>query len=91
MDFPPDLEPHYIQVMMSVPYNLNSFSPYLAVGVTTSFLNTTDLFNTFYYYSGPFDRQNAGTLAEYTSETNKGNGNWLLVFGRLDQDPGSFQ
>ena len=72
MDLPPEVEPRYIQVMMSIPYNLNSFNAYLAVGISTAFLNTTGLFNELYYYDGPFTREKAGNLAEYTDEDNKG-------------------
>ena len=33
MEVPEDEDPTYVQIMMSVPYNLNSYSAYLAVGV----------------------------------------------------------
>ena len=58
--------------MMSVPYNLNSYSAYLAVGVDTMFLNSTGLFDHLYYYSGPFERASAGSLVEFTPEGGKG-------------------
>ena len=69
---PPDEEPTYIQVMMSVPYNLNSYNAYLAVGVDTMFFNSTGLFDHLYYYSGPFERAPAGSLVEFTPEGGKG-------------------
>ena len=69
---PADEEPTYIQVMMSVPYNLNSYNAYLAVGVDTMFFNSTGLFDHLYYYSGPFERAPAGSLVEFTPEGGKG-------------------
>ena len=60
----------YLQVMFSVPYNLNNYDSYLAVGVSGEYLNSSDggLFRTFYYYSGSFERAQAGRMAEYQSE-----------------------
>ena len=58
--------------MMSVPYNLNSYNAYLAVGVDTMFFNSTGLFDHLYYYSGPFERAPAGSLVEFTPEGGKG-------------------
>jgi hypothetical protein len=72
MELPLDEEPMYVQVMMSVPYNLNSYNAYLAVGVANSYYNSTGLFDQLYYYSGPFERAQAGNLVEYTSENDKG-------------------
>ena len=69
---PPEEDPTYIQIMMSVPYNLNSYNAYLAVGVDTMYLNSTGLFDHLYYYSGPFERAPAGSLAEFTPEGGKG-------------------
>ena len=57
---------------MSVPYNLNSYSAYLAVGVDNMYLNSTGLFDQLYYYSGPFQRAPAGSLVEYTPEGGRG-------------------
>ena len=60
-----------MQVMFSVPYNLNSYDSYLAVGVSGAYLNSSDgggAFKTFYYYSGSFQRSKAGRMAEYQSE-----------------------
>ena len=72
LELPPDEDPTYIQVMMSVPYNLNSYNAYLAVGVDTMYLNSTGLFDHLYYYSGPFERAPAGSLVEFTPEGGKG-------------------
>ena len=58
--------------MMSVPYNLNSYSAYLAVGVDNMYLNSSGLFDQLYYYSGPFERAPAGNLVEFTPEGGKG-------------------
>ena len=69
---PPEEEPTYIQIMMSIPYNLNSYNAYLAVGVDTMFFNSTGLFDHLYYYSGPFERAPAGSLVEFTPEGGKG-------------------
>ena len=71
LDLPEDQDPAYVQMMMSVPYNLNSYSAYHAVGVDSMYLNTS-LFNQLYYYSGPFQRAAAGTLVEFTPEGGKG-------------------
>ena len=71
-ELPPEEDPTYIQIMMSVPYNLNSYNAYLAVGVDTMYLNSTGLFDHLYYYSGPFERAPAGSLVEFTPEGGKG-------------------
>ena len=56
--------------MWSVPYNLNTYSAYFAVGVSDSYFNssytTNSLYNTLYYYSGTFERAEAGIMVEYT-------------------------
>ena len=72
LELPPEEDPTYIQIMMSVPYNLNSYNAYLAVGVDTMYLNSTGLFDHLYYYSGPFERAPAGSLVEFTPEGGKG-------------------
>merc|ERR1739844_888206 len=72
LELPPDEEPTYIQGMMSVPYNLNSYNAYLAVGVDTMYPNSTGLFDHLYYYSGPFERAPAGSLVEFTPQGGKG-------------------
>ena len=59
--------------MMSVPYNLNSYYAYLAVGIDTMYLNSTGLFDQLYYYTGPFERSQAGSLVEFTPDDGKGN------------------
>ena len=63
--------------MWSVPYNLNTYRAYFAVGVSDSYFNssyTTDsLYNTLYYYSGTFERAEAGTMVEYTIYERRGN------------------
>ena len=69
---PPEEDPTYVQIMMSVPYNLNSYNAYLAVGVDTMYFNSTGLFDQLYYYSGPFERAPAGSLVEFTPEGGKG-------------------
>ena len=75
LELDPEDEPEYLQVMFSVPYNLNNYDSYLAVGVSGVYLNVTDgggeLFNTFYYYSGSFQRAKAGNMAEFRSEKGK--------------------
>ena len=70
LELDPSDDPEYIQVMFSVPYNLNSYDSYLAVGVSPVYLNSSDggVFKTFYYYSGAFQRAKAGRMAEYQSE-----------------------
>ena len=59
--------------MWSVPYNLNTYRAYFAVGVSDSFFNssytTESLYNTLYYYTGTFERAEAGTMVEYTMKT----------------------
>ena len=73
LELPPETEnPTYIQVMMSVPYNLNSYNAYLAVGVDSMYLNSTGLFDQLYYYTGPFERALAGNLVEFTPDGGKG-------------------
>ena len=83
LEMPPEIEydyseepnenkPSYVQVMMSVPYNLNSYHAYLAVGIDNMYLNSTGIFDQIYYYTGPFERAQAGSLVEYTSEDGKG-------------------
>ena len=72
LELPVEEEPAYVQIMMSVPYNLNSYSAYLAVGVDGMYLNSTGLFDQLYYYTGPFERAPAGSLVEYTPEGGKG-------------------
>ena len=69
---PNENKPSYVQVMMSVPYNLNSYHAYLAVGIDNMYLNSTGIFDQLYYYTGPFERAQAGSLVEYTSEDGKG-------------------
>ena len=69
---PNENKPSYVQVMMSVPYNLNSYHAYLAVGIDNMYLNSTGIFDQIYYYTGPFERAQAGSLVEYTSEDGKG-------------------
>ena len=70
LELDPEEEPEYVQVMFSVPYNLNSYDSYLAVGVSPVYLNSSDggVFKTFYYYSGSFQRSKAGRMAEYQSD-----------------------
>ena len=55
--------------MWSVPYNLNTYSAYVAVGISDSYFNSTfttdSLYNTLYYYSGSFQRAVAGNMVEY--------------------------
>ena len=72
LQLPEEAEPNYVQVMMSVPYNLNSYYAYLAVGIDTMYLNSTGLFDHLYYYTGPFERAQAGNLVEYTPEDGQG-------------------
>ena len=73
LELPPETDnPTYIQVMMSVPYNLNSYNAYLAVGVDSMYLNSTGLFDQLYYYTGPFERALAGNLVEFTPDGGKG-------------------
>ena len=69
---PNEKKASYLQVMMSVPYNLNSYYAYLAVGIDNMYLNSTGIFDQLYYYTGPFERAQAGSLVEYTSEDGKG-------------------
>ena len=78
LELPQEAEPNYVQVMMSVPYNLNSYYAYLAVGIDTMYLNSTGLFDHLYYYTGPFERAQAGNLVEYTPED--GQGSFFLYF-----------
>ena len=80
LELDPEDEPEYIQIMFSVPYNLNSYDSYLGVGISSAYLNSSDggVFQTFYYYSGSFHRSKAGKMAEYQSE--KGMSPQLLVF-----------
>ena len=73
LQLPEEAEPNYVQVMMSVPYNLNSYYAYLAVGIDTMYLNSTGLFDQLYYYTGPFERSQAGSLVEFTPDDGKGN------------------
>jgi len=40
--------------MWSVPYDLNTYNAYLAVGIANEFLNSSSLFNELYYHKGPF-------------------------------------
>ena len=72
LELPEEDPPTYIQVMMSVPYNLNSYNAYLAVGVDGMYLNSTGLFDQLYYYTGPFERALAGNLVEFTPDGGKG-------------------
>ena len=67
--------------MFSVPYNLNSYDSYLAVGVSGVYLNSSDggVFKTLYYYSGSFQRSKAGRMAEYQSD--KGEEKWPAIDG----------
>ena len=59
--------------MWSVPHNLIDHRSYFAVGVSDSFFNssytTESLYNTLYYYTGTFERAEAGTMVEYTMKT----------------------
>ena len=73
VELDPEEDPEYVQVMFSVPYNLNSYDSYLAVGVSPVYLNSSDggVFKTFYYYSGSFQRAKAGRMAEYQSHKGK--------------------
>ena len=71
-DEPNEKKASYLQIMMSVPYNLNSYYAYLAVGIDNMYLNSTGIFDQLYYYTGPFERAQAGSLVEYTSEDGKG-------------------
>ena len=76
---------YVFQVMWSVPYNLNTYSAYFAVGISDSYFNssvTTDsIFKQLYYYSGTFERAVAGNMVEYVSkddekeQTEDGEGN----------------
>ena len=66
-----DTPAQYVQIMFSVPYNLNSYNSYLAVGVADIYPNITGLFNTVYYYTGPFTRATAGQMVEYEGEKSK--------------------
>ena len=72
METPSEDLPHYIQVMWSIPYDLNTYNAYLAVGIANEFLNSSNLFNELYYHTGPFERVKAGNLAEYTAPELKG-------------------
>lgn len=92
LEMPPELEydyseepnenkPSYVQVMMSVPYNLNSYHAYLAVGIDNMYLNSTGIFDQIYYYTGPFERAQAGSLVEYTSEDGK-----VMIRGTMTPD-----
>ena len=72
LELPETENPTYIQIMMSVPYNLNSYNAYLAVGVDSMYLNSTGLFDQLYYYTGPFERALAGNLVEFTPDGGKG-------------------
>ena len=55
--------------MWSVPYNLNTYSAYVAVGISDSYFNSSvtsdSLYKTMYYYSGSFERAAAGIMVEY--------------------------
>ena len=70
LELDPAVEPEYIQVMFSVPYNLNNYDSYLAVGISNVYLNSSEggMFRNFYYYTGSFERAAAGRMAEYTSK-----------------------
>jgi len=81
LELPPEEDPTYVQIMMSVPYNLNSYNAYLAVGVDTMYFNSTGLFDQLYYYSGPFERAPAGSLVEFTPEGGK-----VMVRGTMTPD-----
>ena len=72
LELPETENPTYIQLMGSVPYNLNSYNAYLAVGVDNMYLNSTGLFDQLYYYTGPFERALAGNLVEFTPDGGKG-------------------
>ena len=66
--------------MWSVPYNLNTYSAYVAVGISDSYFNssfaTNSLYNTMYYYTGSFERAAAGIMVEYIRGTgNESEGN----------------
>ena len=80
-DEPNEKKASYLQIMMSVPYNLNSYYAYLAVGIDNMYLNSTGIFDQLYYYTGPFERAQAGSLVEYTSEDGKGTMNKIADTG----------
>lgn len=81
LELPETENPTYIQIMMSVPYNLNSYNAYLAVGVDSMYLNSTGLFDQLYYYTGPFERALAGNLVEFTPDGGK-----VMVRGTMTPD-----
>ena len=68
-----DEEPDFLQIMFSVPYNLNTYSAYFAVGVSEVYMNNSDVFDDLYYYTGPFQRAKAGNMVQFSSERGKDN------------------
>ena len=73
LEVDPDSDPAYLQIMFSVPYNLNTHGAYFAVGISDVYLNVTqdDLFANAYYYTGAFQRKEAGKMAEYKNDKGK--------------------
>ena len=68
LEVPPEDDPEYIQVMFSVPYNLQTYDSYFAIGISQVYLNITGLFDDLYYYAGAFRRAEAGKLIEFSGE-----------------------
>ena len=68
LEVPLDEEPEYAQVMFSVPYNLNTYGAYFAVGVSEVYMNGSDVFDDLYYYTGAFQRAEAGNMVQFSSE-----------------------
>ncbi len=54
--------------MFSVPYNLNTYGAYFAVGVSRDYMNNSDAFDDLYYYTGEFRREKAGSMVQFSSE-----------------------
>ncbi len=64
-----DESPDYVQVMFSVPYNLNTYGAYYAVGISQEYTNnSTEIFEDLYYYTGPFRRAEAGKMITFSSQ-----------------------
>ncbi len=68
LEVPLDEDPDFLQIMFSVPYNLNTYNAYFAVGVSEIYMNNSDVFDDLYYYSGPFQREKAGNMVQFSSE-----------------------
>jgi len=68
VEVPFEEQPDFVQLMFSVPYNLNLYGAYFAVGVSELYLNDTDIYDEMYYGEGPFKREPAGRMIQFSSE-----------------------